>query len=190
MAYAGLPLLAHGQLHGMIAFGSTRQSRFTASDIELLKMLADQLAATLDRNRLLQRLRDGETRYRAALITGRMGSWETDFVAGTRTWTEEGMALFGLSLPDGRGQVGGDADEFRAALHSDDRHLVQHFHRVAQTEDSFSAEYRVVRPDGAILWLSGRGRVVARGADGRLSASSISWPMSQIGKKRRSISNS
>lgn len=166
-AYAGLPLLAHGQLFGMIAFGSTRQSRFTTSDIELLKMLADQLAGVLDRTQLLQRLRDGETRYRAALITGRMGSWETDFVAGTRAWTEEGMALFGLSLPDGRGHVGGDADEFRAALHPDDRHLVQHFHEVAQKEDSFSAEYRVVRPDGAILWLSGRGRVVARGADGK-----------------------
>ena len=28
-------------------------------------------------------------------------------------------------------------------------------------------EYRIVRPDGAMLWVSGRGRVVARGADGK-----------------------
>ena len=96
-----------------------------------------------------------------------MGSWETDLVARTRTWTEEGMALFGLKLPNGRGQVGGDADEFRAALHPDDRHLVQHFHELADNEDTFTAEYRIVRPGGTIHWLSGRGRVVARAADGK-----------------------
>ena len=38
-----------------------------------------------------------------------MGAWKTDLVAKTRTWSKEGMALFGLNLPDGRGQVGGEA---------------------------------------------------------------------------------
>jgi PAS domain S-box-containing protein len=166
-AYAGLPLLAHGRLFGTLAFGSTRNTCFAEPDIDLLKALADQLAATLDRARLLKSLRESETRYRAALTAGRMGSWETDFVSGTRTWSEEGMALFGFRLPDGRGQVGGEHDEFRAALHPDDRHLVDHFHRLAQDVDAFAAEYRIVRPDGTIMWLSGRGRVDARGADGK-----------------------
>jgi PAS domain S-box-containing protein len=167
MAYAGLPLLAHDRLFGTIAFGSTRKTRFSEAELELLKTLADQFAATLDRSRLLHRLRESETRYRSALTAGRMGSWETDLVARTRTWSEEGMALFGLKLPHGRGQVDGDADEFRAALHPDDRHLVQHFHELADKEDSFAAEYRIVRPGGTIHWLSGRGRVVARAADGK-----------------------
>ena len=52
-------------------------------------------------------LHEREARYRSALHAGRMGSWETDFTAGTRTWSKEGMALFGLHLPEGRGQVGG-----------------------------------------------------------------------------------
>ena len=77
-----------------------------------------------------------------------MGSWETDFVAGTRTWSKEGMALFGLDLPEGRGQVGGDADEYQAALHPDDRHLAADFQALADRQDSFIAEYRIVRPDG------------------------------------------
>lgn len=110
--------------------------------------------------------RESETRYRSALTAGRMGAWETDLVAGTRTWSEEGMALFGLSLPDGRGLVGGDADEYAAALHPDDRILAAHFYRQADHVDSFLAEYRIVRPDGAVLWLSGRGQVVTRRPDG------------------------
>ena len=33
--------------------------------------------------------------------------------------------------------------------------------------DSYPAEYRIVRPDGTMLWVSGRGRVIARGEDGK-----------------------
>lgn len=120
-----------------------------------------------ERRRAEQKLRESEMRYRSALTVGGMGNWETDFVSGTRIWSEEGMALFGLALEEGRGQVGGEADEFKQALHPDDRHLVEGFHRQARQHDSFPAEYRIVRPDGTIRWLSGRGQVVARGADGK-----------------------
>jgi PAS domain S-box-containing protein len=112
-------------------------------------------------------LRESEMRFRSALVAGRMGAWETDLVAGTRTWTPEGMALFGLSLPEGRGRLGGAADEYAAALHPQDRHLAREYLELADRQDSFAAEYRIVRPDGTTLWLSGRGLVVARGADGR-----------------------
>lgn len=114
-----------------------------------------------------RRLRESEARYSTALAAGRMGSWETDLVARTRIWTKEGMALFGLTLADGRGHVGGDDDEYRSALHLDDRHLVQRFHELADKQDSFTSEYRVVWPDGTTLWLRGRGQVVARARDGK-----------------------
>jgi len=166
-AYAGVPLSAHGHLFGTIGFASTRKAGFSEEDIELLKMLADQCAAMLDRDRLLESLRKSEARYRTALAAGRAGTWETDVVARTRTWSTDGMALFGLDLVDGRGRVGGEADEYVAALHPDDRHLAQRFHELADEQDSFPAEYRVVRPDGSIVWLWGYGQVIARGADGK-----------------------
>jgi PAS domain S-box-containing protein len=112
-------------------------------------------------------LQESEARYRSALKAGRMGSWETDFVARTRTWSAEGMALFGLDLPDGRGQLGGSGDEYERALHPDDRHLAETLRRLADREDSFAADYRIVRADGTLLWLSGRGLVVSRQPDGR-----------------------
>jgi PAS domain S-box-containing protein len=114
-----------------------------------------------------RQLRENEARYSTALAIGRMGTWETDLVARTRLWTKEGMALFGLNLADGRGQVGGDDDEYWSALHPDDRHLVRKFHELADRQDSFNAEYRVVWPDGTTLWLRGRGRVIARAPDGK-----------------------
>jgi two-component sensor histidine kinase len=138
-----------------------RAERELVESKEALERKTEELAQA---NR---RLRENEARYRLALKAGRMGTWETDFVTGTRTWSDEGMALFGLTLANGRGHIGGEADEFRSALHPADRHLVQHFHQLAEKQDSFAAEYRIVQPGGKILWLAGRGQVVARGADGK-----------------------
>ncbi len=114
-----------------------------------------------------RQLYEGQALYRSALAAGRMGTWETDLVARTRLWTPEGMVLFGINLTGGRGHVGGAGDEYWSALHPDDRHLVQKFHEIADNQDSFTSEYRVVWPDGTTLWLRGHGRVVARTPDGK-----------------------
>lgn len=114
----------------------------------------------------LSALQESEARYRSALSAGRMGSWVTDLETNTREWSDEGMALFGLKLPHGRGHVGGETDEYRAALHPSDRHLMGEFHKIADQQDEFEAEYRVVHPDGQMFWLAGRGRVVARRSNG------------------------
>jgi PAS domain S-box-containing protein len=111
-------------------------------------------------------LRDSEARYRSAMALGRMGAWETDLSTGVRKWTPEGMALFGIDLPDGVGRVGGPTDEFRNALHPDDRHLQVQYHALTAKQDSFPAEYRIVRPDGQTRWMAGYGQVVERAPDG------------------------
>jgi PAS domain S-box-containing protein len=120
-------------------------------------------------NRVLteKALRSSEERYRSAMMLGRMGSWEVDFVQGVRAWTPEGMALFGINLSDGLGHVGGETDELRQSIHPEDRHLLAQYHVLANTQDSFPAEYRIVKPDGKVSWLSGYGRVLDRQADGK-----------------------
>ncbi len=70
-------------------------------------------------------------------------------------------------MPTGAGRVGGDADEYQAVIHPEDRHVVHRFHEQADQEDCFSGEYRIVRPDGSIRWLAGHGQVVARTPDGK-----------------------
>lgn len=136
----------------------------TSDRLRVEKALESKTRELSEANR---RLENGHTLYRSALAAGRMGTWETDLVARTRLWTPEGMALFGIDLPGGVGQVGGEHDEYWAALHPDDRHLVREFHALADSQDSFTSEYRVVWPDGTTLWLRGHGRVLARTPDGK-----------------------
>jgi PAS domain S-box-containing protein len=122
---------------------------------------------TTNRVRTEEALRKSEERYRSAMFLGRIGTWEVDLVKGIRTWTPEGMALFGIDPPGGLGRVGGPSDEFNHAMHPQDRHLQGQYHALTDTQDSFRAEYRILKPDGQTRWLAGYGRVLDRQPDGK-----------------------
>jgi two-component sensor histidine kinase len=122
---------------------------------------------TTNRVSMEEALRKSEERYRSAMHLGQIGSWEVDFGTGIRTWTCEGMLLFGIDLPDGLGQVGGPLDEFYQAMHPEDRHLLRDYHAVTDRQDSFPAEYRIVKSGGQICWLAGYGRVLDRQENGK-----------------------
>ena len=131
------------------------------------RMERELLQAKQDLERRTEELAKSEAQYRSALKAGRLVHWETDLIAGTRTWTADAMALFGLTLADGQGHFGGESDEFRSAMHPDDRQLATTFYEQANKQDWFPAEYRIIKPDGTIRWLSGGGQVIARTADGK-----------------------
>ena len=167
LSFMCVPLMAQDRLLGVVSFGSTSRALFQEADRELIRTFADQLAAALERQRLVLQLRESEQLYRGAVITGRLASWETNMVTRERIWTKEGLEMFGLDLPNGRGVVGGDNDEYRRTLHPEDRYKVAEFHRTADEIDSYPAEYRILRSDGRLMWMSGRGRVIERGPDGK-----------------------
>ena len=131
------------------------------------RMERDLLEAKHSLERRTEELAKSEAQYRSALKAGRLVYWETDLANRTRTWTPEAMALFGLNLADGRGQLGGDQDEFKRAMHPNDRHLAKTFYELADKQDWFPAEYRIIKPDGTIRWLSGGGEVVSRDLNGK-----------------------
>ena len=162
-----MPLVKEGRLTALMAIHDRVPRVWTSNELATLTEVTERSWAHIERARILEDLRESEMRYRGAVVTGRIAAWETDMVTRTRIWTKEGMELFGLDLPNGRGQVGGDQDEFWRSLHPEDKHMMAEFHRTADRQDSYPAEYRIVRPDGSMMWVAGRGRVIARGEDGK-----------------------
>ncbi|MDI1448888.1 ATP-binding protein [Polyangium sp. 6x1] len=59
-SYAGYPLMSHGRLLGTLAFASTKRPRLRADELQLMQLLSDQVAAVLERNRLVRSLRRSE----------------------------------------------------------------------------------------------------------------------------------
>ncbi|MBD2046816.1 response regulator [Coleofasciculus sp. FACHB-64] len=61
-AYTCHPLLAHGQLMGTLSFGTRNRIRFEPDEIELMKVVCDQIAIALERAQMLTRQRQYTSR--------------------------------------------------------------------------------------------------------------------------------
>jgi PAS domain S-box-containing protein len=99
-------------------------------------------------------------RLRAALRAARIGTWSLDLAAGLATFDDNLNAILGLAAAESRAP-------FAACLHhvhAADRDRVRHAIEAAVgARREFVLDLRVVRPDGDVRWLRGRGRVLVDG---------------------------
>ena len=112
----------------------------------------------------LERLAESEHALAEAQRLARIGSWEWDVTEDRLTWSDELFRIYGIA-PDA---FDARYESYVAHIHPDDRELVRHeIDRAMREPGPFRFEHRVVRPDGELRTVDGRGRVVV-GADGRV----------------------
>ena len=125
------------------------------------RMLVTNAIDVTERRRFEQALADKEARMRLAMDAARYGDWELDRASGQMVWSAQTRKLLGAG-PDESISF----ELFQQRVHPDDRaRRAQAVERAWQT-GVLANEYRIVRPDGEVRWVSSRGRVV-RTADGR-----------------------
>ena len=101
----------------------------------------------------IDELRRENERQRRAIEAGGLGIWEWDIAEDRITWSDGIYALHGLP----KGNFGGQVADFASLVHPDDRADVQRTLDAALASgDVYTAEFRIVRPDGGIRWLSTR----------------------------------
>ncbi|PYR95574.1 MAG: hybrid sensor histidine kinase/response regulator [Acidobacteria bacterium] len=106
-------------------------------------------------------VKENEERLRMAMDVAQIAAWEWDVKTGKMTWSTDPEVLFGFPS----GSFGENLRIF-AALHGDDRERVEAAVDAAMSTGSmYECEYRAVRPDGVIVWITERGRVLD-GEDG------------------------
>jgi diguanylate cyclase (GGDEF)-like protein/PAS domain S-box-containing protein len=92
-----------------------------------------------------------------AQSVGGFGSWEWDIATGTIEWSDELCRIYGV---EPGAQL--DLEEFLALVHPDDQARMQATVQAAyETRQPYSLEHRVVRGDGVVRVLRGRGEVIA-----------------------------
>ncbi|MEO8566012.1 MAG: PAS domain-containing protein [Betaproteobacteria bacterium] len=93
-----------------------------------------------------------------------IGVWSIDLTTGLVRATAQFFRTMGLEPASERIPM----DAIRALRHPDDRDRVIDGFRQALSggTDSYEVEYRIIRPDGQVRWIFGRGRIV-RDHDGR-----------------------
>jgi signal transduction histidine kinase/DNA-binding response OmpR family regulator len=115
-------------------------------------------------------VRENEERLRMAMDVAQIAAWEWDVASGCVTWSTDPEALF--SFPPG---AFGPELRISTVRHPDDAARVDECVRAAVASGGASSaggaaqsgqyecEYRAVRPDGVVVWLTERGRVLLGG---------------------------
>jgi two-component system cell cycle sensor histidine kinase/response regulator CckA len=111
--------------------------------------ITERRRAEEERRRSVELLRDAER-------IAHMGSWEWDVTTGDLIWSDEMYRVFGM-------EPGEPAtfERFIGAVHPDDRSLLQEtVERALTTHEPYFVDHRVVRPDGTVAHVHGRGHTI------------------------------
>ncbi len=103
-------------------------------------------------------LRQSEERRRLTLEAGSMGTFEVDLVTGEGAWNKVEFELLGL-------QPGHDTpcpETFFRFVHPDDIERLQREWKIASQGGTFDTEFRILRPDGSVRWLAGKGSFLSQ----------------------------
>jgi PAS domain S-box-containing protein len=119
---------------------------------EVLKVAVLGLDVT-ERKQVERALLRSEERLKLALTASRMGVWEWDIRTNDVFWSPECFEVLGEI------HFTGTLESFTNILHPEDagRVMGATYQALAQ-RTPFSAEFRIVRPDARILWLSNLGQ--------------------------------
>jgi PAS domain S-box-containing protein len=133
------------------------QQALQVANQELEGRVLERTAALARANR---DVRENEERWRMAMEVARVAAWEWHLASGQMTWSTDPEVLFGFP----QHSFGSEQRLFRA-LHPADHEVIQTAIAAALKSETYQAEYRVVRPDGSIVWIADRGRGMV-GPDG------------------------
>jgi len=93
-------------------------------------------------------------RLRIAMTCGKSVGWEWDLASGRDYWFGDLQNMFGIQSDTWSGPV----DEFFRYVHHEDRqHVAQAVTDARINHTMYAAEFRVVRQDGAIRWVTATG---------------------------------
>jgi len=111
---------------------------------------------TMAMRKAQQRGHHAVERLDLALATGHMGVFEWDLRTNQVWWSDSLEPVYGLP----RGAFGRTLDAFRQLIHASDRDKVDAaLEQAIATRGDFEVEFRFLRPDGSIRWMSTSGRV-------------------------------
>ncbi len=116
-----------------------------------------------EQKRAERNLRQSEERLRRAQQIGHMGSFHQDLATNTPWWSDQVYRILGVDPSKQAPSFG----LFRSLIHPDDRAMWESVMQRAMASGSADAEYRIVRPDGAVRTLRELTAVTV-GPDGNL----------------------
>jgi two-component system, LuxR family, sensor kinase FixL len=151
--------VAAGTVQAILIFWGIMHSPITASVffMAIVAAMGYELSRDVLRAaRLSDDLRDSEERMSLAAEAANLGMWVWDVVSNEVWMTDKGRALLGLTQ-----NMRLDAAALISRVHPEDRPArAAAIKRALETQGEYSAEYRVLLPDGMLRWIGARGHCI------------------------------
>ena len=150
--YAGYALLGLALLaFGLVLWNRSLRHLVTANTAEL--------------TRAMEKLRSSEERWKFALDGARDAMWDYDVESGTEHVSARWPEMLGYT----DGELDATYNAWERSLHPDDRATVLSRLQACLGGSAaiYESEHRVRCKDGSWKWILARGKVMARGADGK-----------------------
>ena len=167
-SYMGELIVINDQIYGAVSFSSirTRTRPFNLSEIEFVQMLARWIRSAIEREQLINTLRQTNERVELALDGASLGLWDWHIPTQTVHYSARWYEMLGYA-PN---ELNASFNTFEKLLHPEDmlqtlEFLNQHLNSKA---DEYKTEFRLMHKTGRVVWVHSLGRVMERDINGEI----------------------
>lgn len=160
-----VPLVAGGNLLGVLNFESRKPDGFDEALRRLLEGVAQQGSLAIQRAQILSRLQDSEQRYLQATAAGNVGMWDWNLEAEEFFMDQVILKAIGLKP----GEIDSRLESWIPLFPEDDLQRIAAASQacVRGETDIYALEHRIYHRSGSLRWLGVRGEPI-RHADGQV----------------------
>lgn len=153
---------------------------FLADERQRARSLANSMTSSIREK--VETLRLNEERFRLALDSSSMGTWNWYLNNNVIYWDDSIYTLFGLQKSDNLNTY----ESFLALVHADDRERI--FQEIANAMEGYAqydTEYRIVWPDGSLHFIASRAKVLLDDQQTPLLMTGTCWDITERKRAER-----
>ncbi|MDQ5986174.1 MAG: Sensor histidine kinase RcsC [Syntrophus sp. SKADARSKE-3] len=140
-AYCCHPLMAQDHLIGTLSFGTKKRTNFTHDEIEIMRVVADQVAVAMQRRQTERLLRQRESDLAESQRLASLGSWTYDMNTKSVNWSDELYKIFDIEKEEFEGLY----KSFLSRVLPEDKEKVLDTNRqTIVSGEPFEIEYRIL----------------------------------------------
>lgn len=155
-SFLAIPLSVGGQVVAAMTGGSVGPRAWNALLVRRLTLLGETFANALVRRRQDSTVTEHQHRLRLAMQASKAHGWDWNIKTGRSLWFGDSESIFGIR-PEAHS---GSLEDFLSYVHPDDRDRLQiSLQKAIREHKPYEEDYRVIRTDGRVRWVSDRGEV-------------------------------
>lgn len=140
---------------GVLGVHTRAKREFTQEDADFVQAVAHVVGGAVSRRRVRRQLRRTEERLRLSEEASGIGSWDWNLLTNQPIWSDELFRIYGWD-PSSQASY----ERWTNAIHPEDREQVKEAVQEAiDNKRSFACDFRFIRGDGQLRWLTGKGKV-------------------------------